>query len=175
MVRLYQAFSKGELVLAGVEGRSEAQTLSRRIAVNLVKFPVTMALIALSVLLFPVAYSSSGYPPSGLFGAMTFVPFTVMDNAVMFLPMQEIWARGEFWRLLTPMFLHFSWAHTIFNLLWMFEIGRRIELLNGSSTILLVVLVSSLSANTFQYVMFGAGLFGGMSGVVYGVLGYCFL
>ena len=36
----------------------------------------------------------------------------------------------------------------------------------------MIVLGSSLSANLTQYWLEGAGLFGGMSGVVYGLLGY---
>ena len=55
---------------------------------------------------------------------------------------------------------------------WVSEIGRRIEMMGGISRLLLVVLVSSLAANFQQYFMSGPSLFGGMSGVVFGLLGY---
>ena len=73
------------------------------------------------------------------------------------------------------MFLHFGWMHIVFNLLWTWEVGRRIEQLAGTSTLAAVVLVSSLIANLTQYVMSGPGLFGGMSGVVFGLLGFAFV
>ena len=79
---------------------------------------------------------------------------------------------GQYWRLLTPMFLHFGLLHIVFNLLWVWEVGRRIELVNGSLLLLLVTLASSLLANFMQYYLYGPSFFGGMSGVVFGFLGY---
>ena len=70
------------------------------------------------------------------------------------------------------MFIHFSWLHIVFNLLWVWEIGRRIEFVNGSRGLLIAVVVSSLVANITQYLMSGPSLFGGMSGVVFGLLGH---
>ena len=70
------------------------------------------------------------------------------------------------------MFIHFGWLHIVFNLLWVWEIGRRIELINGASGLLLVTLVSSLASNCTQYFMSGPSLFGGMSGVIFGYLGF---
>ena len=73
------------------------------------------------------------------------------------------------------MFLHFGVMHIVFNLLWVWEVGRRIEMVNGALALLAIVLLTSLSANVMQYAMAGPTLFGGMSGVVFGLLGYCFV
>jgi GlpG protein len=68
------------------------------------------------------------------------------------------------------MLLHFGWLHMVFNLLWWLDLGRRIE---HQSKLLLValLLVTSLAANVAQAWQ-EASLFGGLSGVIYGLLGY---
>ena len=74
------------------------------------------------------------------------------------------------WRLISPMLLHFGWLHLVFNVLWWLDLGRRIE---RQSKFLLValLLVTSLAANVAQAWQV-ASLFGGLSGVIYGLLGY---
>lgn len=78
---------------------------------------------------------------------------------------------AEPWRLLTPALLHFSWPHWIFNALWMFAVGRLIEW-RSAGVWVAVVLVSAAAGNLAQLVFGGTIWFGGLSGVVYGVLGY---
>ena len=36
---------------------------------------------------------------------------------------------NEWWRLLTPMFIHFSFAHLAFNCLWIYVLGSRLKML----------------------------------------------
>lgn len=78
------------------------------------------------------------------------------------------------WRLLTPMLLHFSATHLVFNLFWWWYLGGRIELKYGSRALVAITLVSALASNLAQYVTSGP-LFGGLSGVVYALLGFCML
>lgn len=78
------------------------------------------------------------------------------------------------WRLVTPMLLHFSLLHIIFNLLWWVELGRIIETFQSSRQLILVTLTTGLIANVAQYLATGPR-FGGMSGVVYGLLGYLWI
>lgn len=82
---------------------------------------------------------------------------------------------GQIWRLLTPMFLHFSIAHIAFNLLNMLTLGKVIERRIGSLDYLAGTLVVSLVSNLTQYFIGGSVAFGGMSGVVYGLFGYVWL
>ncbi|MDH5407130.1 MAG: rhomboid family intramembrane serine protease [Gammaproteobacteria bacterium] len=89
-------------------------------------------------------------------------------NGHQFLP--EVFA-GQYWRLITPIFLHFSEIHIIFNGLWLWQLGRVIELLDQAWKLGAMVLTIGLLSNLAQY-MFAGPLFGGMSGVVYGLLGY---
>jgi GlpG protein len=81
----------------------------------------------------------------------------------------------EWWRLITPTFLHFSLTHLIFNCLWIYILGSKIELIDGRGVFLTLFLISGLSSNLGQYFLTGDYLFGGLSGVVYGLLGYCFI
>lgn len=79
---------------------------------------------------------------------------------------------GEVWRLISPVFLHFSFTHILFNALWIWELGRRIELYLGSWHYLLVFIVLALSSNTLQFYAIAGNNFGGLSGVVYGFVGF---
>jgi membrane associated rhomboid family serine protease len=82
--------------------------------------------------------------------------------------------QGQVWRLFTPMFLHFGWLHILFNLLWLRDLGSMIEARKGPWLLLLLVLVIAGSSNLAQYLVSGP-TFGGMSGVVYGLLGYMWM
>lgn len=81
---------------------------------------------------------------------------------------------GQVWRLLTPDLLHFSVMHLIFNAVMLWFLGSQIEAMDGRRHILSLVLLTSLGANIPQFLIAGP-LFGGLSGVVYGVLGYVWI
>ncbi|XKG35915.1 rhomboid family intramembrane serine protease [Marinobacter sp.] len=83
-------------------------------------------------------------------------------------------ADGELWRVLTPAFLHFSWPHLIFNSVMLWFLGSQVECLDGKPRLVALFLVTSLVSNGLQFAVSGP-LFGGLSGVVYGLLGYCWL
>ena len=82
---------------------------------------------------------------------------------------------SQWWRLVTPALLHFSIMHLAFNALWFWELGRRIEIRSGGLWLFGLTVLFALTSNFAQWVTSGNALFGGMSGVVYGLLGYCWL
>ena len=82
---------------------------------------------------------------------------------------------NQYWRLITPIFLHFGMLHFVFNSLWLSMLGSRIEQSMGSLHLIIVVLVSGLVSNIAQYSWSGTVNFGGMSGVVYALLGYIWI
>lgn len=105
----------------------------------------------------------------------TFQDFTITGRSVSFGTIDEALAAGQFWRLLTPVFLHFGIFHLVFNSLWIWEFGRRIEGFAGSIHLAVIVLLTGIGSNLGQYLWDGPSLFGGMSGVLYGLLGYLWI
>lgn len=78
--------------------------------------------------------------------------------------------RGQIWRLITPIFLHLSFLHLLFNMMWFKDLGYLIENHFGKYFLIKFILVSGIISNLLQYFVSGPQ-FGGMSGVLYGMLG----
>jgi GlpG protein len=106
---------------------------------------------------------------------LTFLPFRVMGEYIQFTPFADMLASGQWWRLFTPMLIHFGILHLAMNGMWYWELGRRIEVRQGSINLLGLTLLFSLVSNYSQYAYGGPGLFGGLSGVLYGLLGHCWI
>ncbi len=87
--------------------------------------------------------------------------------------MREIWS-GEVWRLVSPIFLHFGIFHFLFNIMALRDLGLLVESRIGTIKFIALVLVIAVVSNYAQFAM-GHGIFGGMSGVVYGLFGYAWI
>src|SRR5690606_11070458 len=126
--------------------------------------PLTVALIGVSVLLSLYA---------GL-GALreVYVPFFIGAPGTGLL---RSVLSGEQWRLLTPIFLHFGLLHQLFNMLWLWDLGGALEARRGFGFLALFVLISGIGGNLAQYLITGWPYFGGVSGVVFGLLGFIWM
>lgn len=82
--------------------------------------------------------------------------------------------QGQLWRLITPIFIHFGWMHITFNLFWLYDLAGAIERHRGWGKLLAFILLIALISNVAQCWMDGPN-FGGMSGVIYGLLGYVWM
>lgn len=168
LTRLVARWERGEpLIVDFPKARPPA---SRNMLAMLRQLPVTALMIGISLLIFAL---------TGVFGdllvvALTIVPVGVSGGQLVYGSLGDTLASGQVWRLLSPAFLHFGWMHLIFNLMWVWYFGRQIEQLQGSRTMLLLLLVAGIGANLAQYVT-GTVLFGGMSGVVYALLAHVWL
>ena len=99
-----------------------------------------------------------------------------------FQPMQSVLAFfttqpfdfSQSWRFITPAFLHFSALHIVFNLLWWWQLAGIIEKQQGKQRLLILFLFTAIASNLAQYFLVSP-YFGGLSGVVYGLVGYCWL
>ena len=83
--------------------------------------------------------------------------------------------RGEVWRLITPMLLHFSILHLFGNMMWIYYLGTAIEVRRGTLWLAVLVFGSAIVSNLGQYFFEGPSSFGGMSGVVYALFGYVWM
>lgn len=81
---------------------------------------------------------------------------------------------GQWWRLFTPVLLHFGWLHLLMNMLCLFDLGGMVEGRQGAGRLALLVGVIGVASNMGQYLVSGPN-FGGMSGVIYGLLGYIWI
>jgi GlpG protein len=141
------------------------------------KCPLTIALIVLSVL---VVVGTDQFfekkpppPPNALLESLRFVRSSEAQNN--FGDVQ----RGEVWRLVTPIFVHYGPMHLIFNMWVMYVLGGQIEDRRGrwffGGFILVAAILSNVAQAAVAQWQHHLGLFGGMSGVGYAVFGYLWM
>ena len=94
--------------------------------------------------------------------------------------------KGEFWRTISPIFYHYGTFHIVFNMLWLVHLGRMIEARYGTICLAMIVVFSAIFSNVLQCIVpesVGGStpylsndllitVFGGMSGVNYGLFGF---
>ena len=124
--------------------------------------PATFSLVVVTSVCFLLFYPLQWV---GMLELFNFVPFRAAGGYVAF----GEW--GDWWRLVTPTLIHFGWLHVVFNCLWLWEFGQRIEHRLGAINLLGLYAVSAMLSNYCQYWWEGPSIFGGMSGVVYAFMG----
>ena len=80
----------------------------------------------------------------------------------------------ELWRYFTHALMHFSFVHILFNLLWWWYLGGAVEKRLGSGKLIVITVISALLSGYVQQ-KFSGPWFGGLSGVVYALMGYVWL
>ena len=184
----------------------EQQRKARSIQKNIVKVqhrntqttgPVIKTIIGLSILV--AILTNFGSPQSREQGANRALQFVAVDPPASTELLAEHGPRsdnlnvrlasikrGEFWRLVTPIFIHYGIIHIAFNVLWCLQFGKMIEGRYGSMWMAILILVCAILSNFAQGVapvdLGGSpardvsGIlitsFGGLSGVVYGMFGF---
>lgn len=78
--------------------------------------------------------------------------------------------QGEYWRFLSPVFVHIGLLHYVFNTWALYVIAYQIEYLLGARWFLAIYLVSGVFGNIASSV-FSQSLSAGASGAVFGLLG----
>ncbi|WP_315708667.1 rhomboid family intramembrane serine protease GlpG [Brenneria uluponensis] len=80
----------------------------------------------------------------------------------------------QLWRWFSHILLHFSPLHILFNLLWWWYLGGPVEKTLGTRKLFVILLLSSVASGWVQS-WFSGIYFGGLSGVVYALMGYVWL
>ena len=145
------------------------------------RLPLVLTLIGLSAIVAIATHDDtmSEREPRPLGKIFCSLVFVDPHDAVG--PQRQIdnWAsirKGELWRLVTPIFIHYGLMHIVLNMIWLYSFGAPIEDRRGSLFMLLLVLALAVSSNVGQAIEVSlrerGALFGGMSGVGYGLFGY---
>ncbi|WP_263264583.1 rhomboid family intramembrane serine protease [Pseudomonas sp. RIT-PI-S] len=134
--------------------------------------PVTTVVLLLCLLVGAISLLGENLEPLHW---LTFVDFHQEGDYAWFKPWIETLEAGQWWRLVTPMFIHFGILHLTMNGLWYWELGRRIEWRQGSLALAGLTLLYAGVSNLTQYLWSGPALFGGLSGVLYALLGHVWL
>ncbi|EGU36175.1 protein GlpG [Vibrio ichthyoenteri ATCC 700023] len=119
--------------------------------------PFTLAIMAICSVIFILQQFGAG---QSVFNALHFPAFAGQE-----------W---QIWRWVSHALLHFSIMHIAFNLLWWWQLGGDIEQRLGSGKLIQLFVFSAALSGIGQFWVEGAN-FGGLSGVVYALVGYIWL
>ena len=134
-----------------------------------VRAPVSSSLILLCLLV--ALFSMLGAQPQDV--AILFYP--LLDSSGLIPLLASIDSPAEILRSLSPMLLHFGELHLAFNMMWLWYFGRQLESVQPRYLFIVLIIFCSFVGNTAQYLTSGYNNFGGMSGVVYGLVGYTWI
>jgi GlpG protein len=179
-----ESLRREEAHLEADYARRQRRLLKQMQGLGAVRRPVTVALIAVSVVV--TLASNFGTQNEPLLQRLYISSYRVEDGMVFWPFLNDI-RSGQVWRLVSPIFIHLGPVHLIFNMLALLYLGGQIESRRASVRFVLLVLVSAVVSNLCQY-YFGAStfldwrltvrpspLFGGMSGVCYALFGYAWV
>ena len=121
--------------------------------------PVTPALVGLNVLVFVFMLLGRG--------ALS-APDTLMSWGASFGPRTT---NGEWWRLLTMLFVHRSVFHLLVDIVGLLAVGLVLERLVGPVALAVVYAAAGLSSSAFDLVASPTGLSLGASGAIFGLYG----
>ncbi|HIX98349.1 MULTISPECIES: rhomboid family intramembrane serine protease [Eubacteriales] len=126
------------------------------------KAPCTVALIVVNVAVF--IFLS--------FGGMTEDAYYMLQNGAMYLPLLQ---QGEYYRLITSIFLHFGFSHLVNNMLMLGVMGWQLELVVGKIKFLIIYFAAGIGGNMLSaLVEMRTGDFAvsaGASGAIFGIIG----
>jgi GlpG protein len=93
------------------------------------------------------------------------------DTALAEGPLFSRIRNGEIWRLFSPCILHTQLFHILFNMIWLWVLGRPIEQRIGFVKTILLTLIGGVVSNLAQYLISGP-FFLGYSGIVMTLAGF---
>jgi membrane associated rhomboid family serine protease len=145
---------------AGTARRVAPPRIVRRTSARVMDAPATKILIGLNVAVYLItAVQGNGLnSPGG----------SLFTKWILFGPLVD---HGDWWRLVTSMFLHAYLLHIGLNMLGLWWIGRPVEGYLGTTRYVLLYFVSGLAGSAGALVQTPHGFSVGASGAIFGVLG----
>ncbi len=125
--------------------------------------PVTALLILLNTLIFLIVEFTGGSENGQ----------HMLECGAVYAPL--IIEQGQWYRMITSMFLHFGAPHLINNMLVLFVLGQRLEPVTGKMKFLLIYILGGLGGNLISLIWDmrtgNYSLYAGASGAVFAVMG----
>ena len=78
---------------------------------------------------------------------------------------------GQYWRLITPVFLHIGLTHLVFNSVSLIVFGSRAERYFGHARFLTIYILAGIAGNIAQIITSPLAVGAGASGAIFGLLG----
>lgn len=107
-----------------------------------------------------------------VYGAMTLVGGSTNVNVLITFgaKLNALIQQGEWWRLVTPMFLHIGFTHILMNMITLYFVGMQIEAAFGHTRFLVLFLVAGVGGNVASF-CFSNSLSAGASTAIFGLFG----
>jgi GlpG protein len=174
VVQGIRAGLKKQSELKKKQAANRARIVDARIMLQRPKITVGWVTISLIVISVGVAILTQLGRKEAFVLPLQITEHTTQGNYIQYSPNFPEIRHGQIWRLFTPMFLHFGILHLVFNLWWIKDLGSAIESVKGPWTLLGLSFTISILSNVAEFYVSGPR-FGGMSGVVFGLLGYIWM
>ncbi|MGH4118425.1 rhomboid family intramembrane serine protease [Clostridium sp.] len=150
--------------LAAVMSNNNLHIASEKISLK-DKPLITMGLIVINIIMYVItAYMTSVYAGGSIFSS---------DTRVLILlgaKVNELIAGGQYFRLVSSMFLHGGLMHLAINMYSLYAIGPMIERVYGKKKYLVIYFLSGICSSIFSY-LFSPSVSIGASGAIFGLLG----
>ena len=174
---LFQQWQRGEVIPDAGDSSDFVSYFSPRDFLGKIfhafrKATFTLSLIVLCIIL---AFLAPLNAMTDLTRAMLYPDFSFGTRIIDLDNVRANFSALQFLKMISPMLLHGGIIHLAFNMLWLWEFGRRIEAVQASWSLLVLIFFIALVSNTVQYLYGGSIYFGGMSGVVYGLFSYIWM
>jgi rhomboid protease GluP len=121
-------------------------------------FPVVTGILAVQTVLFAMMTLQGGTTDPEVL-----IRFGAYESMLV--------SAGEWWRLVTPVFLHIGWMHFLFNSFALYLLGPQLEWLMGRISFLLLYLACGTIGNLVTYWLDYSVITAGASGSIYGLFG----
>ncbi|MGV8983585.1 rhomboid family intramembrane serine protease [Clostridium sp.] len=150
--------------LASVMSNNNLRSSNEKI--NLEDKPwITIGIIAINVIMYIItAYLSFVYAKGSIFNSDT--------NVLILLgaKVNELIQQGQYYRLVSCMFLHGGIVHLGVNMYSLYAIGPMVEKVYGKAKYIAIYFISGIVASVFSYI-FSTSVSIGASGAIFGLLG----
>lgn len=118
---------------------------------------ITYAFLALQILLFVLMTFDGGST-----NTMTLIQYGAKYSPLI--------AMGQWWRLITPMFLHIGWMHLLMNSVILYYLGIQLEGVYGKWRFASIYLLSGIAGNAASFA-FSNAVSAGASTALFGLFG----